>query len=122
MQHIENIQGILVGGYNVNNTCYADDTVLIAEDEEQLQSMLNIVVEESEKKGLSLNGLKTETMVVSRKGIDLICSFNIEKKGFSLNGIKTETMVIAHINPICSITIVEILLNKSTSSNIWEQF
>ena len=42
MGHVENIQGIIVGGYNVNNTRYADDTVLIAEDEEHLQSMLNI--------------------------------------------------------------------------------
>ena len=39
--------------------------------------MLNIVVEESEKKGLSLNGLKTETLVISRKDINPTGSINI---------------------------------------------
>ena len=77
MCHVENIQGILVGGYTMNITRYADEAVLIAEYEEQLQPMLNIVVEESEKKGLSLNGLKTEAMVISRKGINTICSINV---------------------------------------------
>ncbi|GFO21283.1 endonuclease-reverse transcriptase [Plakobranchus ocellatus] len=46
---------------------YADDTVLIAENEKDLQQLLDIVKEESEKKGLELNRKKTEVMVVSRK-------------------------------------------------------
>ena len=58
MRQRENTEWILIGGYNVNNTCYADVTVLLAEDIEQLQPMLNIAVEESDKKGLSLGGLK----------------------------------------------------------------
>ena len=51
--------------------------MLIAEDEEKLQSMHNTMVEESEKKGFGLNSLKTETMVISQKGINSICSINI---------------------------------------------
>ena len=56
--------------------------MLIAEDEEQLQSMLNIVVEESENKDMSLNDLKTETMIISWKGTNPICSNNISENHF----------------------------------------
>ncbi|GFO16572.1 catenin (cadherin-associated protein), alpha 3 [Plakobranchus ocellatus] len=54
--------GIKVGGQNINNLRYADDTVLIAENKEDLQKLLNIVDEESRKKGLELNSEKTEVM------------------------------------------------------------
>ncbi|GFR77827.1 endonuclease-reverse transcriptase [Elysia marginata] len=67
MQNLENCPGIKVGGYNVNNIRYADDTVLIAENKDDLQKLLNIVEEESRKKGLELNSKKTEVMVISRK-------------------------------------------------------
>ena len=40
---------------NINNLRYADDTTLMAEIEEELQSLLMIVKEESEKVGLKLN-------------------------------------------------------------------
>ena len=46
--------GIKVGGYNMNNIRYADDTVLIADNDNELHEMLDTVVRESEK-GLSLN-------------------------------------------------------------------
>ncbi|GFR97409.1 retrovirus-related Pol polyprotein from type-2 retrotransposable element R2DM [Elysia marginata] len=62
MQNLENCPGIKVGGYNVNNIRYADDTVLIAENKDDLQKLLNIVEEESRKKGLELNSKKTEVM------------------------------------------------------------
>ncbi|GFR71836.1 endonuclease-reverse transcriptase [Elysia marginata] len=65
--NLENCPGIKVGGYNVNNIIYADDTVLIAENKDDLQKLLNIVEEESRKKGLELNSKKTEVMVISRK-------------------------------------------------------
>ena len=66
-RHVEYIQGILISGYNVNNICYADGTVLQAKDEEPMQSMLSIVVEESEKKGLSLNDLKLKQCLFSEE-------------------------------------------------------
>ncbi|GFO35239.1 inositol-tetrakisphosphate 1-kinase [Plakobranchus ocellatus] len=56
----ENHPGIKVGGQNINNLRYADDTVLIAENKEDLQKLLNIVEEESRKKGLELNSKKTD--------------------------------------------------------------
>ena len=46
---------------------YADDSVLIAENEEDLQQLLDIIEGESNKKGLKLNSKKTEVMVVSQK-------------------------------------------------------
>ncbi|GFO45488.1 retrovirus-related pol polyprotein from type-1 retrotransposable element r2 [Plakobranchus ocellatus] len=62
MRNLENHPGIKVGGQNINNLRYADDTVLIAENKEDLQKLLNIVEEESRKKGLELNSKKTEVM------------------------------------------------------------
>ncbi|GFO31938.1 retrovirus-related pol polyprotein from type-1 retrotransposable element r2 [Plakobranchus ocellatus] len=49
MRNLENHPGIKVGGQNINNLRYADDTVLIAENKEDLQKLLNIVEEESRK-------------------------------------------------------------------------
>ena len=47
--------GIKIAERNVNNLRYADDTTLLAESKEELQSLLMKVKEESEKAGLKLN-------------------------------------------------------------------
>ena len=54
--------GIKIAGRNINNLRYADDTTLMAESEEELQSLLMNVQEESEKVGLKLNIQKTKIM------------------------------------------------------------
>ena len=54
--------GIKIAGRNINNLRYADDTTLMAEREEELQSLLMKVKEESEKVGLKLNTEKTKIM------------------------------------------------------------
>ena len=54
--------GIKVAGKNINNLRYADDTTLMAENEEELTSFLMKVKEESEKVGLKLNIQKTKIM------------------------------------------------------------
>ena len=54
--------GIKIGGRNINNLRYADDTTLMAESEEELKSLLMKVKEESEKVGLKLNIHKTKIM------------------------------------------------------------
>ena len=54
--------GIKFAGRNINNLRYADDTTLMAENEEQLKSILMKVKEESEKVGLKLNIQKTKIM------------------------------------------------------------
>ena len=52
--------GIKIVGRNINNLRYADDTTLMAEREEELQSRFMKVKEESEKVGLKLNIRKTK--------------------------------------------------------------
>ena len=52
--------GIKIAGRNTNNLRYADDTTLMAESEEELNSLLMKVKEESEKVGLKLNIQKTK--------------------------------------------------------------
>ena len=47
--------GIKIGGSNINNLRYADDTTLMAESEEQLKSLLMTVKEERERASLKLN-------------------------------------------------------------------
>ena len=54
--------GIKIAGRNINNLRYADDTIFIAESEEELKSLLMKVKEESEKVGLKLNIQKTKIM------------------------------------------------------------
>ena len=49
-----------IAGRNINNLRYADDTTLMAEREEELNSLLIKVKEESEKVGLKLNIQKTK--------------------------------------------------------------
>ena len=67
LRNLDESEGLKANGENLNNLRYADDTSLLAGSEEDLQRLLNIVVEESEKLGLSLNVKKTECMVVSKK-------------------------------------------------------
>ena len=52
--------GIKISGKNVNNFRYADDTTLMAENEEELNSLLMKVKKESEKVGLKLNSQETK--------------------------------------------------------------
>ena len=54
--------GIKIVRRNINNLRYADDTTLMAESEEELQSLLMKVKQESEKLGLKLNTQKTKIM------------------------------------------------------------
>ena len=54
--------GIKIAGRNINNLRYADDTILVAESEEELKSFLMKVKEESEKLSLKLNIRKTKIM------------------------------------------------------------
>ena len=54
--------GIKIAGRNINNLRYADDTTLMAENEEELKSLLMKVKEESEKVGLKHNIQKMRIM------------------------------------------------------------
>ena len=52
--------GIKIAGRNINNLRYSDDTTLMAENKEELKSLMMKVKEESEKVGLKLNIQKTD--------------------------------------------------------------
>ena len=54
--------GIKIAGRNINNLRYADDSILMAESEEELKSLLMQVKEDSEKIGLKCNIQKTNIM------------------------------------------------------------
>ena len=67
--------GIKIARRNINNLRYADDTTLMAENEEELKSLLTKVKEESEKVGLKLNIQKTKIMAFGP-----ITSWQIDEK------------------------------------------
>ena len=67
--------GIKIAGRNINNLRYADDTSLVAENEEELKSLLMKVREDSEKVGLKLNLQKTKIMASGP-----ITSWEIERR------------------------------------------
>ena len=71
---LEKVQtGIKIAGRNINNLRYVDDTILMTESKEELNSFLMKVKEESEKVGLKLNIQKTKIMASS-----LIVSWQID--------------------------------------------
>ena len=65
--------GIKIAGRNINNLRYTDDSTLMAENEQELNSLLLKVKEESEITGLKLNIQKTKIMasgLISSRQID----------------------------------------------------
>ena len=67
--------GIKIARRNINHLRYADDTIFMAENEEELKSLLMKVKEESEKIGLKLNIQKMKIMAS-----DPITSWEIDGK------------------------------------------
>ena len=55
MHNIIDIPSMKIGGHNISNVRYADDIVLKAENDEDLNAMLELTVLESSKKSLSMN-------------------------------------------------------------------
>ena len=76
----ESQTGIKIAGRNINNLRYADDTTLMAENEEELKSLLMKVKEGSEKAGFKLN-IQTPKIMTS-------CSLT----SWQIDGEKTETV------------------------------
>ena len=56
---------IKIAGENINNLSYEDDTILIAESEEELKSLLIRVKEENEKAGLKFNIKEKKTKITA---------------------------------------------------------
>ena len=55
MRELRDLEEIKVGGENVNNIRYADDTALVADSFEKLQNMVNSLDRLSKEKGLNIN-------------------------------------------------------------------
>ena len=72
---------------------YADDTVLIPENKEDLRQLLTIFQEESRKKGLQLNSKKIELMVISQS-YSLRTSTSLSKVINSSKGVNSNTWVL----------------------------
>ena len=67
MRGTTNMAGIKVGGVNINNIRYADDTALIATSQMNLQRLVDRVVVKSTAYGMEVNVKKTECMVMTKK-------------------------------------------------------
>ena len=76
----EETAGVKIGGLNINNLKYADDTTLLAETKEDLEKLIRKVKGKSAKSGLHLNIKKTKVMttedtaesIVDNEEIDII--------------------------------------------------
>jgi len=68
------------GGRNLNNLCYADNITLLADSESKLQRLLDVVVQESENRGLTANIKQAFRMVISKAKETLKCSIFINSK------------------------------------------
>ena len=80
MREIDMMDGLSIGGRNINSIRYADDTVLIADSVKKLQSLVSSVNTASEEKGLKINKEKTECMVVSKRSETPDCPILIEQE------------------------------------------
>ena len=89
-RNVEDMPGVKIGGEFINNLRYADDTVLIAESEEELQKLVDEVKERSLEYGLKMNTKKTKTMVV-RKNVDEGCRVRIVVDGVTLEQVDKYT-------------------------------
>ena len=86
--------GIKIAGRNINNLRYADDTTLMAENEEELRSLLMKMKEESEKVGLKLNSQKTKIMAsgpiiaweIDRETVETVSDFILGGSKISADG------------------------------------
>ena len=75
------MKGVNIGGVNINNLRYADDTVLLAEGPMFLQALLTAVNEKGEPYGMEMNIIiKSKSMVISRKKPVPKISISVEGK------------------------------------------
>ena len=67
LRELNESNGFVIEGNNITNLRYADDAVLLSDSQEKLQTLLDKVVLESSKRGLTINCKKTECLVVSKR-------------------------------------------------------
>ena len=79
-REVEDMKGVNIGGVNINNLRYADDTVLLEEGPMFLQALLIAVNEKGKPYGMEMNIIKTKSMVISRKKPVPNISISVEGK------------------------------------------
>ena len=79
-REVEDMKGVNIGGVNINNLSYANDTVLLAEGPMFLQALLTAVNEKGKPYGMEMNIIKTKSMVISRKKPVPNISISVEGK------------------------------------------
>ena len=106
--------GIKIGGRNINNLRYADDTMLMAESEEELNSPLMRVKEESERSGLKLN-IKKKTTTTKLRSWHLVplSSVQFSRSVVSYSLLSHESQ---HARPPCPSPAPGVYSNSSPSS------
>ena len=72
------MEGVNAGGHNINNLKYADDTSLLALEEQKLQNLLTIVNDKGKLYGMGINVNKTKSMVASKKQETPKASINLD--------------------------------------------
>ena len=77
---MKSLEHFRIGGRVINNLRYADDTVILAETGHELQDLMDIVVQDSEQKGLFLNRAKAYTMVFSKSSSIPTCQIKVHGK------------------------------------------
>lgn len=70
-------RGIQINGESLTNISYADDTVLLAEDEQELQEMLEAVNQVCKRYRMTLNSKKTKSMFMGKGEIEKAGGFRI---------------------------------------------
>jgi len=83
MKYIKDMPGVRCNGHVINNVRYEDDPALLSTNKKDLQNLLDVVVRESEKRGLNLNAKKTETMVITKRKDNPNCQLTV--KGVLIN-------------------------------------
>jgi hypothetical protein len=76
----ENLKGVVIGGISIKDLRFADDTLLLAESEEELQELVDQVGGNSLEYGLEMNTKKTKTMVI-RRDVKEECKIKIKVNG-----------------------------------------
>ena len=74
---LEDGEGININGQNITNIRYADDTIILAESEQQLQHMIDKLDATCEQYGMAMNAKKTKTMIVETTSEEQ-CEVNVK--------------------------------------------
>ena len=72
-------KGININGQSITNIRYADDTIILAESEQQLQGMIDKPDATCEQYGMAMNAKKTKTMIVE-KTPEKQCEVNVKRQ------------------------------------------